>query len=171
MQISAEEIGQLIQPLLDENNLILCEIRISGSQRQPLIQIFIDRMNGSVSIDDCAIISRPAMDLLDLSEKILSNYQLEISSPGIDYPMKELWQFRKNIGRSISSKILGNLEGSNNEYLTGKILNISDEGLIEVQIESEIATYTVDDLAGAKVVIETVKKKKTKRKRNETRRR
>ena len=60
---------------------------LAGSSRKPLIRIFIDKENG-VTLDDCGKFSRALSALLDVEDPIPTAYVLEVSSPGLDRPLK-----------------------------------------------------------------------------------
>jgi len=65
------------------------------------IQVFVDRKTTNVSIDDCVAISRQIEAILDESGLVNENYNLEVSSPGMDNAFKVIEQFEKNIGRNV----------------------------------------------------------------------
>ena len=121
MTISVQEIEQLVLPILKEEELILCETRVSGNPGRPFIQLFIDREKESVTINDCVGITRTVRDLLTLQDYLIGDFRLEVSSPGIDFPLRELWQFRKNSGRLIHLD-------RNDKILDGRIVNITNGG-------------------------------------------
>ncbi|MBL0310538.1 MAG: hypothetical protein IPP77_12955 [Bacteroidetes bacterium] len=84
-----------LQPLLEEKNLFLTDIRFSMGKK---IEVYIDSDEG-ILIDDCATVSRFLEKNLDGSGAVPSNYILEVSSPGMDNPLKVPRQYRKRIGR------------------------------------------------------------------------
>jgi ribosome maturation factor RimP len=66
------------------------------------LQIFIDRESSSVSVDDCAQVSRSLEEKLDLDQWIPSNYNLEISSPGIERPLRKVCEFERAVGQELA---------------------------------------------------------------------
>jgi len=164
MQLSVERIETLIAPDITADGMELCGIRMSGNYSNPLIQVFVDYRHTSVTIDDCVNVTRLVQARLETITE-LRTYRLEVSSPGIDWPMTQLWQFTKNTG-----KLLRKQQGA--VTLEGRIASIEESGAIILQFESgETTSYSLDDLYGAKIVLETFSKpkQKVKRKRNETR--
>ncbi len=95
-----ETIIQYLEPLLDTEKYFVVDILVSPSKINQKITILIDTDEG-ISIDDCAIISRKLGNLLEENEAIENAYRLEVSSPGVDYPLSTERQFRKNIGRKL----------------------------------------------------------------------
>ena len=150
--ISADNIERVVRPFLEKDLVHLCEIKVSGRAGRPLIQLFLDWEVGNITIDACAGISRQVQDLLDMQDWVPGNYQLIVSSPGIDYPLREIWQFRKNIGRFIEHRqeCLPHPDG----ILRGRVKEIGDNGSIRLEVDGDIREYTLEQLSGAKVVIE-----------------
>ncbi|NQT33843.1 hypothetical protein HQ587_01530 [bacterium] len=163
--ISADNIERVVRPFLEKDLVHLCEIKVSGRAGKPLIQLFLDLEIGNITIDACTGISRQVQDLLDMQDWIPGNYQLIVSSPGIDFPLREIWQFRKNIGRFIEHRqeCLPQPDG----ILRGRVKEIEDNGSIRLEVDGDIREYTLKQLSGAKVVIE-IPHKGSKNKRGYT---
>ena len=168
MPISVHELENLVLPCLQEADLVLCEIKFTGSIRKPLIQLFIDKKEGFVTVGDCVRISREVQDLLGLQDNVPPDYRLEVSSPGIDYPLSELWQFEKNRGRLI--RLVRGEKGNEKTVIAGRILDVA-EGRIALETDDGPRDFALAELAQARIELEKTKKKKSKRKRHETRRR
>ena len=82
----AAEIVALAEPVIEELGLRLVRVKISA-QSGTVVQIMADRQNGTISVDDCALVSRRVSPLLDAHDPIPGGYTLEVSSPGIDRPL------------------------------------------------------------------------------------
>jgi ribosome maturation factor RimP len=82
----AAEIVALAEPVIEELGLRLVRVKISA-QSGTTVQIMADRPEGTISVDDCASISRRVSPLLDAHDPIPGGYTLEVSSPGIDRPL------------------------------------------------------------------------------------
>jgi len=137
-------------------------VKISGRASRPLIQIYVDWEDGGITIDGCATLTRKLLDLFDLQERFAPDYRLEVSSPGLDIPLKEAWQFRKNIGKTIRwQDDAGEKEG--------RILDVSADGAITIESKNETVSLLVIQLAGAKLVLFPNSKRKTGRRKNEAR--
>ncbi len=104
-----QEILQLLQPLLEERNLVLVDFQSPAEHR---FQIFIDGQE-NVSIDTCIQIAR---QLRVLGGEALDPYDLTVSSPGLDKPFRHPIQFEKNIGKHVEvlledgRKLIGKLD-------------------------------------------------------------
>jgi len=95
-----EKIIALLSTLLEDDKFFIVEVQVSPSKIRPKVTVLIDSDAG-ISIDECAEISRKLDDLIEADELIPHAYTLEVSSPGVDYPLAMPRQFRKNIGRTL----------------------------------------------------------------------
>jgi len=91
----AAEVAALIEPALADLGFRLVRVHVTGREAATL-QIMAERPDGSISIDDCEMISRQLSPVLDVADVVKGAYRLEISSPGIDRPLVrpsdfELW--------------------------------------------------------------------------------
>ena len=82
----AANVAALVEPALAHLGFRLVRVQIMGRDGQT-VQIMAERPDGTISIDDCEIISRELSPLLDAHDPLPGSYRLEISSPGIDRPL------------------------------------------------------------------------------------
>ena len=78
----------------------LIELAMRGDKRRPVIEVYVDSEDG-VDLATCGTISSHIDALLASVEGFSDQYRLNVSSPGVDRPMKALWQLRKHIGRTL----------------------------------------------------------------------
>ena len=96
------EIGNLAQPILEGRGIELVEVVLRGSPGRQLVRVDIDRAGpGGIGISNCQEVSRELGDLLDRTELLPGAYTLEVSSPGIDRPIRSADDFRRNTGRRV----------------------------------------------------------------------
>ena len=108
----------------------LVEVRLGGTVRRPLVDVRIDRRDGGkITIDDCALVSRSIEPRLDASGLVGENYVLEVSSPGVERPLRNAADWRRFVGR------------------TAKVLAPSLGGRLEVEV------LGVDDSSGVLVAV------------------
>lgn len=107
--ISREKIIQLIEERIAEHDqtLYLVHLKINPGN---IIQVEIDKENGYVSIDDCVAVSRNIEHNLDRDTE---DFELEVSSAGLDQPLRMYKQYIKNIGQKVKVKLFekGSVEG------------------------------------------------------------
>jgi ribosome maturation factor RimP len=146
--ISKNKLEQLVIPWLENDRIKFCEAKVSRRSGNQLIQLFVDLEEEYISIGECARISRRLQDLIDMQDWSSSvNYRLVVSSPGLDWPLKELWQFRKNISHLIR-------HCNTERTLEGRLLSVTDDGIILLDMKDKKVEYTIEELNGAKVVAE-----------------
>src|SRR5688572_10887833 len=98
-----EEIKRMVESKLTDPSQFLVEVLLSSKKGPKKLLIIIDGDNG-ITIDDCGNISRELSKALDDSALLDENYMLEVSTPGLDHPLKLKRQYKKNIGRSLKVK-------------------------------------------------------------------
>lgn len=119
--LSKEEILTAIQPVLREDHFFVVDIQMSVSKIRTKLVILVDSDSG-IGIDECGELSREMGAILD--EQIEDAYVLEVSSPGVDTPLKMPRQFIKNVGRLVKVTLLdgqvikGTLESATQESFT-----------------------------------------------------
>jgi ribosome maturation factor RimP len=85
----------------DRHGARLVELIVRGVPNKRVVEVFVDSEPG-VNLDTCAAISRNIIEVIEAQTLIEGGYRLEVSSPGLDRPLKYPWQFRKHIGRPLS---------------------------------------------------------------------
>lgn len=78
--------------------------------RGAVLRIFIDHENG-ISVDDCAAVSHQVSGVLDVEDPISGEYNLEVSSPGMDRPLYTLEQFERYVGEEVQLRLLAPVAG------------------------------------------------------------
>jgi ribosome maturation factor RimP len=126
MTIEQQVINLVEEKISDRPDLFLVDVKmhINGT-----LMVLVDGDQG-IGIADCAAISRHVGFHLEENNIIEQAYNLEVSSPGIDFPLKSLRQYQKNVGRNLLLKLT---DGSRKE---GKLLAADEEGIL---IEENIA--------------------------------
>jgi ribosome maturation factor RimP len=98
-----KKIEGFVPDLLTAFNGFLVEVIVKHDGRGALIRVLIDTDAG-ITIDECAQVSHSLGRLIDAGEVVDGSYRLEVSSPGIDQPLKLLRQYAKNVGRRYTVK-------------------------------------------------------------------
>ena len=97
------ELEDVVNKVLSDLGLDLVEFRTVGSRRRPVFDIRIEKIDGEkVTVDDCANVSRILKQYLDSEEAALDDYVLEVSSPGLERPLKRPADWRRFVGRTVS---------------------------------------------------------------------
>ena len=98
------------QPVLDDMGLEMVEVQFRRESAGWILRLFIDR-EGGVNVDDCAIISRQISAYLEVEELIEHAYNLEVSSPGLERPLKKNEDFVRFAGRKARIKLKEPVDG------------------------------------------------------------
>ncbi len=124
----ATRVHGLIAPLVAEKGLELVEVRFTGGQ----LQVVVDRATG-VDLDALTDVSSRVSRALDEHDVVPSRYTLEVSSPGLERPLRTPEQFRRFVGATVSVKTLPNVAGERRER--GRLEAADEEGIVIVPSE------------------------------------
>lgn len=128
MNVEKRVIELVEEKITDRPDLFLVDVQMHGGG---LLTILIDGDNG-VAITDCVAISRHVGFHLEEENTIEQAYNLEVSSPGLDMPLKSLRQYQKNVSRSLGVRLI---DGTTHE---GKLLAADESGItIEENIKEK----------------------------------
>lgn len=120
----AEEIRRFAETKINEGQFIV-DVIISSRKGPKKVSVIVDGDNG-VNIDECADLSRELSKMLDETALIDENFTLEVSTPGVDFPLKLKRQYTKNIGRSLKVK-------QGEKVIEGRLSEVFDDKIIIVQ--------------------------------------
>jgi len=93
----AARVAAIVEPAIEDLGFRLVRVKVNGTNGCT-VQIMAERPDGTMSVDDCEIISKAISPVLDLEDPIERAYYLEISSPGIDRPLVRGGDFERWIG-------------------------------------------------------------------------
>lgn len=96
-----ERVKGLIQPVIEAQGLELFDVEYKSGPSGAVLRVTIDRPEGDdhVSSDDCVAVDRLVTPILDVEDVITSSFRLEVSSPGIDRPLRGARDFRRFVGK------------------------------------------------------------------------
>ena len=141
----------ILGPLLDAEGFSLVDVEYKRERGGWILRVFIDK-EGGVTLDDCARVSREFGQLLDVEDIIPTSYQLEVSSPGLDRPLKKEEDFVKYSGRKVRIKTKEQVSGRRN--FKGALLGCT-EGKVMVKVEgSGVFTIPFSAILKANLEIE-----------------
>lgn len=125
-----ENITKIIEPLANEaaNPLGLKVLRmvVRGSEQTPVIEIIIDGEK-PVTLENCADISRHIDETLEDSKAIKGNFRLDVMSPGVEEPLTEMYQWKRNVGRLVKVQTK---EEHHDKTFTGRLQEIDGDNLV-----------------------------------------
>ena len=125
-----QKINVWIDDFVGKGPIFLVDLQVTQGARRTLISILLDTEEG-VTIEEFALLSRKLGHHIEENEWIEEAYNLEVSSPGLDYPLTHGWQFKKNVGRQIKVWLVGE------DPVLGVLKGYADEA-VEVLIEKMV---------------------------------
>jgi ribosome maturation factor RimP len=97
------ELREIIAAAVERKGAHSIDLVIRGDRGRQVIEVFIDAEQG-VTTDLCAEVSREVSAAIDQANLLTGAYRLDVSSPGIDRPLRYPWQYRKHTGRRVEVK-------------------------------------------------------------------
>jgi len=146
-----ETIWAIADPIVQEHGMELIEVEFVKEGAEWFLRIFMDKEDGTVDLDDCESISRKISDVLDDSDPIEQEYRLEVSSPGIERPLRRLKDFQRFCGEKIQVKTFADVQGK--KKMIGILQEASEEAIV-VNMDGEIITVPMKQIAKANLVWE-----------------
>lgn len=146
-----ETLLALAKPLAESLGMEIVRVRIQGGKRTT-VQIMAERHDGSMEVEDCARLSRSLSAILEEADPISGEYNLEVSSPGIDRPLTALEHFERWEGFEAKLELDRLVEGR--KRFRGELAGIEGATvLINLAGEKETAVLPFDWIAEAKLVM------------------
>ena len=149
--LKQEDLDILIQSVLKGTDLFLVETELKGSQASPALWVYIESEKGNISLERCADISRELGFVLDASGWRDKKYTLNVSSPGLDRPLRDKRQYVNNIGRKADVSFRkdgkqtsrsGTLEDVQSNHISlrsdGNIIQIPWSEVLETRIKASV---------------------------------
>lgn len=137
MALTANTIREMAEASLPESDLFLVDVTVSDSPVRPKVLVLADGEQG-ITIDQCAKISRRISKKIEEAFGEELSYTIEVSSPGVDYPLTQPKQFTRNMGRNLKLKLQDGTEK------TGKLEEVTETGITlteEIKQKGKKATY------------------------------
>ena len=150
MEDLKKKISELAGSVAEQQAVEVVDVELSGSSRKLLIRIFLDKEKG-VTLDDCSHFSRALSALLDVEDPVPAAYILEVSSPGLDRPLKALKDFQRSIGKLVRIITKSRIEEQN--VFTGRLTGVEGENITLSFNDKEIE-IPFDQISKARLEIE-----------------
>ena len=144
-----DQIKEIIEEVVSRYGYLLIDVAFRGDQKNKIIEIFIDHEKDGVTTKACASISRDIGEQIDTEELITSKYRLDVSSPGLERPLKFIRQYVKNIDRKFEVEY--QTEEDTNKF-EGKLVSVEGEKLT-FKTNKEEVLIDFEKIKSAKVII------------------
>jgi len=122
-----DRVKELLLPILEEGGFELIDVEFIRGPIGWVLRIYADRPEGGITISDCQWISERIGTLLDVEDLIPHAYNLEVSSPGLDRPLKTRRDFEKHVGMVVKIKTHEPMDNQRN--FKGDVISTSGKGV------------------------------------------
>jgi len=146
-----DRIAEVVEALLRSEGLELVDWQFRKEGRSWVLRIFIDKPGG-VTLDDCADLSRELGDQIEVNNLIPQAYILEVSSPGLDRPLKKEKDYLGSIGKLIQVTIRPPIEGQS--FFKGILLDYTPSGVLVLREGEKTREIPVSQINKARLVFE-----------------
>jgi ribosome maturation factor RimP len=145
-----ERVQGIVKPILEHEGMELVDIEYRREANGWVLRIYIDK-EGGVTIGDCSIVSQAIDRVLDIEDFISNPYHLEVSSPGLNRPLKSEKDFKRYRNRVIKLKTFKPIEKRRN--FKGRLIDFYEDQ-IEIEVDGEIFRIPFKDVAKANLEID-----------------
>ena len=143
-------IEELVLPITNEHNIEIVDVEYVKEAGEYYLRIFIDK-DGGVSLNDCEVITRAINPILDEKDPIKENYFLEVSSPGLDRPLKKEKDFIRYAGRDVEVKLYKPINGL--EHFEAQLVELVDNKIVKLIVDNEEMEFDKKDIALIRLAI------------------
>ncbi len=143
-------VWDLAEPVILSRGLELVDVEFHRERQGWVLRLYIDRPGG-VTIGDCVAVSEILSDLLDAKDFIHHPYHLEVSSPGLDRPLRKREDFERFAGDKVKITLKHPLEGRRN--FTGRLKGLKEDKVL-VEIEGRVWELPLEEIKKAHIKYE-----------------
>ena len=146
----ADKVFTIINPIVIDMGYELLGIEYVASGKHSVLRLYIDSEEG-VGVNDCETVSRQVSAIMDVEEPIAGQYNLEVSSPGIERPLFVISHFLRFLGHDVCLRTYRPIDGRRN--FTGSIGSVGESSnTIELVTELGSVTLEIDLIEKANLV-------------------
>jgi ribosome maturation factor RimP len=135
-----EQISRFTAPILEPIKGYLVDLNMRGEGGTTVLEVFVDTDKG-ITADECATVSRSLSVEIERQSIFTGRYRIEVSSPGLERPLKLERQFRKNIGRQLKIITI-----ATSEPLTGILGEVTETSLTLLTGEKQTVPLALKDI-------------------------
>ncbi len=144
-------VENIIEDFLEDKPMELVDVEFIKEGKHRYLRVYIDK-EGGVSLEDCKLVSNYLNVKIDEQDPIKENYFLEVSSPGIERPLKKDRDYEKTIGKKVQAKLYSPIEGR--KIIDGTLKNYQDN-IVSIDMgENEIIEIPKDKISLIKPVVQ-----------------
>ncbi|TCK97935.1 ribosome maturation factor RimP [Natranaerovirga hydrolytica] len=145
-----QETSNYLEPIMEEHHYELVDVEYIKEGSTWYLRVYIDKAEG-INIDDCEIVSRALEIKLDENDVISTQYILEVSSPGLDRPLKKEKDFKRSLDKAVEVKLYKAI--NKQKEIIGILKDYNDETITLELEKSETMTINRSDIAIIRLAI------------------
>ncbi|MFZ5989837.1 MAG: ribosome maturation factor RimP [Bacillota bacterium] len=145
-----EIITEFANPIVEKHSFELVDVEFIKEGSSWYLRIYIDKPGG-ITIDDCQVVSEEISDKLDKEDPIDQSYFLEVSSPGLERPLKKDSDFVKFKGELVEVKLYKPVDGK--KIFEGELIGLKDSKVVIKKDGKEDMEFERDEVALVRRVI------------------
>lgn len=143
-------VRRLIETIIKDMGIELDNVEVMKMGNKFLLRVFIDK-EGGVTIDDCEKVSREIEAQLDIEDPIPSSYILEVSSPGLDRPLKRPEDFKRFCGKAV--RVITSTPIENQTFFVGEMIEVGDTEILLLLPKDKKVTIPYKNISRARLEV------------------
>lgn len=150
--VDIKQLSALIEPVVAARGYELVDVEWTRQGPGWVVRVYIDLPGAGVTLEDCARVSRELSPTLDVSDLIHIPYTLEVSSPGLDRPLKKEADFRRFVGKKAKIRTR-HAVGESRRNFSGVLLGV-EAGKVRIDVGDATYDVPLGDVERAHLVVE-----------------
>lgn len=146
-----QDVDNLLTPVIESLGYELIEVEYTNEHGRWLLRLYIDNPNGGIALGDCESVSRSVGAILDVEDPVPGAYNLEVSSPGDQRPIRRLKDFKKYMGSKVMIKTSSKVGDRKN--FRGIIKSVEGEK-INIESNNEVFEIPLTEIFKARLLEE-----------------
>ena len=155
MRQKLTHLWELFEPVVNGMGYDLIEIEHLPNPKHGILRLYIDKEEG-IQLEDCSAVSHQISALIDVEDAVPGKYNLEVSSPGMDRPLRRIEDFQRFAGEEVKLKTSMEIDGRRN--YKGKLIGVDDDQIV-IECEDIEVRLPVTAIDKARLVPDFDKKK------------
>ena len=147
--VSASHLETVFEPVIEKAGFRLVRLRMMGGAAKTL-QVMAERPDGSMDVEGCATLSHVLLDFIEAEDPIEGDYEIEVSSPGIDRPLTRLMDFARWAGHEAKIELHTPIEGR--RRFRGVLLGLDGQD-VAIRADNSETRLPFRAIANAKLVL------------------
>ena len=152
--VDQTKLQSLVEPVVTGQGYELVDVEFKNELGAWTLRVYIDKpgVEGGVGLDDCAQVSRELSAVLDVDDVISGHYSLEVSSPGLNRPLKKEADFARFVGKKAKIRTRHPV-GESRRNFSGTLVAVA-QGKVKIDVGDQVCEVPVDDVEKANLVYE-----------------